>query len=222
MAVYMFDVAEIAIVGHAACRMAAFDASSFIASFRKRGVAREAFGPEDLRVWSGAIPSPQRGVMLSAANIRAAAFFPADLRIAGAVLDEATGALEIVPLGEAAPRTTVSEEPAAPAAAHEEQARQAPEAAAPAALIDTLEGAVDSFADVVRSAGRLRDELPRLRQELDRAPHAVAKLRGLEAFARRAGDESAEVRTAFARLRHEIFGQPEELPQVLHLLSRKL
>ena len=78
-------------MGHAACRMAAFDTAAFIEEFRRRGVPREAFGDENLRTWAGAIPSPRQGVLQSVATVREAPFVPKDVRVAGAVLDETTG-----------------------------------------------------------------------------------------------------------------------------------
>src|SRR5262249_13115833 len=53
LAIFLFGVREIVVLGHSSCRMAAFDTSAFIGAFRKRGVAREAFGNEDLRAWAG-------------------------------------------------------------------------------------------------------------------------------------------------------------------------
>jgi carbonic anhydrase len=96
LAIYMFGVTEVLIVGHAACRMAAFDTAAFIEEFRRRGVAREAFGDESLRSWAGAIASPRQGVLQSVAAVREAPFVPKDVRVAGVVLDEVTGALELI------------------------------------------------------------------------------------------------------------------------------
>src|SRR5688572_7045242 len=94
LAIYMFGVTEVLIVGHAACRMAMFDSAAFIEEFRRRGVPRDAFGDESLRTWAGAIASPRQGVLQSVAAVRSAPFVPKDVRVAGVVLDEATGALE--------------------------------------------------------------------------------------------------------------------------------
>ncbi len=123
LAVYMFGVEEIGVVGHSSCRMANFDAVAFIEAFRRRGVSREAFGPDDLRAWAGAMPSPRRGVELSVASILAAPFLPRDLTVWGAVLDDGNGLLEVVvppgqaPALEAAPAMEISAPPAAVAAA---------------------------------------------------------------------------------------------------------
>jgi carbonic anhydrase len=96
MAIYFFDVNHVLVMGHRSCRMANFDTPGFIDAFRKRGVAREAFGSEDLRAWAGAIADPRRGVETTVANLRAAPFLPKDLSIAGVVLDDETGELEVV------------------------------------------------------------------------------------------------------------------------------
>jgi hypothetical protein len=89
-------VHEVLIVGHVACRMAAFDTAAFIEEFRGRGVSREAFGDESLRSWAGAISSPREGVLLSVAAVRDAPFVPNDVLVAGVILDETSGALEVV------------------------------------------------------------------------------------------------------------------------------
>ena len=96
MAIYFFDVTHVLVMGHRSCRMANFDTPGFIDAFRKRGVAREAFGSEDLPAWAGAIADPRRGVETTVANLRAAPFLPKDLSIAGVVLDDETGGLEVV------------------------------------------------------------------------------------------------------------------------------
>jgi len=96
VAMFMFGVTEVLVVGHAACRMAAFDTAAFIEEFRRRGVPREAFGDDSLRTWAGAIPSVREGVVQSVTALREAVFVPKDVRVAGVVLDETTGALELV------------------------------------------------------------------------------------------------------------------------------
>jgi carbonic anhydrase len=96
LAMFMFGVTEVLVVGHVACRMAAFDTAAFIEEFRRRGVPRDAFGDESLRAWAGAIPSPRQGVLMSVATVREARFVPPDVKVAGVVLDETTGALELV------------------------------------------------------------------------------------------------------------------------------
>jgi hypothetical protein len=55
-----------------------FEANAFIDAFRRRGLSREAFGTQDLRVWAGAIASPRAGVLESVAAIHAASFLPKD------------------------------------------------------------------------------------------------------------------------------------------------
>ncbi len=96
VAVYLFDVKNVLIVGHSSCRMASFDSAAFAEAFRRRGVSREAFGDESLRQWVGAFASPREGVLASAAAIAGAVFLPDDLAITGAILDDSTGALDVV------------------------------------------------------------------------------------------------------------------------------
>ena len=62
LAVFMFGLREVLVLGHSSCKMATFDSNTFIDAFRSRGVSREAFGDESLRSWAGAIASPRQGV----------------------------------------------------------------------------------------------------------------------------------------------------------------
>lgn len=100
MAIYMFGVTEVLVIGHTSCRMAQFRADEFIEAFRARGVSRDAFGDRDLREWAGALASPQAGVKATVTAILDAPFIPSDVTVAGMVLDDATGELEaVVPPG---------------------------------------------------------------------------------------------------------------------------
>ncbi len=96
VAIYLFEVKNVLVVGHKRCRMGSFPTSDFIDAFRSRGVARSAFGAEDIRSWARAISSPREGVLDSIGTIGSAPFLPADLALAGAVLDEETGRLSFV------------------------------------------------------------------------------------------------------------------------------
>ncbi len=96
VAVYLFEVEQVLIVGHSSCKMASFPTDDFIAAFRRRGVGREAFGDGDLRRWAGAIATPRDGVLATAAAILDAPFLPPDLAVAGAVLDDGKGRLEMI------------------------------------------------------------------------------------------------------------------------------
>jgi len=96
LAAFLFGITEIVIVGHTSCRMAMFETNAFIDAFRRRGLTREAFGLEDLRVWAGAIASPRAGVLESVAAIHAAPFMPKDVAVSGLILNDETGALEVI------------------------------------------------------------------------------------------------------------------------------
>jgi carbonic anhydrase len=96
MAVLMFDIRQVFVLGHSTCRMASFKSNEFIETFGSRGVQRSAFGTEDLRTWAGAIPNPREGVKQSLAAISAAPFIPADILLAGGVLDDKTGRIELI------------------------------------------------------------------------------------------------------------------------------
>ncbi|HKQ60628.1 MAG TPA: carbonic anhydrase [Candidatus Polarisedimenticolaceae bacterium] len=205
LAVYLFGVTEVVVCGHTSCRMAQFQASDFIEAFRRRGVAREAFGTDDLREWTGAIPGPGRGVQLSVANIRGAAFLPRDLVVSGVVLDDASGALEVVVQpGEAIP--TVEQ---TATAVHTTPAVETPPAVATVPAVaapppDSLADAVEGFARAVHAKVAWRAELERLRGELARSANPVLKFRLLESFARRAGADAKDVAQAFDQVRREV------------------
>src|SRR5262245_10111756 len=207
LAVYMFGVRDVIVLGHTTCRMAAFDTSAFIDAFRGRGVAREAFGAEDLRSWASAIPNPRCGAVMSVESIRAAPFLPKDLSVAGLVLDDTTGALEVVvgPDERAAilvepPRGNALPEASTPAAARPPAPAAAP---APVAPPDPLAEAVHWFMRTIESSGGWREEIARLRSDLAAQRTPRAKLDLLERFARQVGAQSSEARSAFARVQRE-------------------
>jgi carbonic anhydrase len=204
LAVILFGVTEIGVVGHTSCRMAAFRTPEFIDAFRRRGVPREAFGAEDLRSWAGAFAGPRQGVQASVANIRAAPFLPRDLVVWGAVLDDTTGALEVVARpGEPVPSPAAGAgEPAEPD--HEAPAEpEAPPGDAPErpSASDTLAGAVGDFARTVRSQARWSHATEELRRQLDRPLSPASKWRLLESFAQQVGAESKDVLRSFDRLK---------------------
>jgi carbonic anhydrase len=211
LAVFMFGVTDVLVVGHRACRMAAFDAPTFIESFRARGVRREAFGADDLRHWVGAIPSPQRGVELSMLHISQASFFPQDLRLHGAVLDEASGELTTVPFpADGVARQPVEITPAETKLTTLEPTATAPMSSDPEASAErpTVAAAerealaeIERFARLVRTKATLRADWEKLRAEMVRSSNPVARLRLIEGFARRAGADSAELMSAFEGLR---------------------
>jgi len=224
MAVYMFGVTEILVVGHTSCRMAAFSAAGFIDMFRARGVTRDAFGPTDLREWAGAIPDVRRGVQSSAAAIASAPFLPRDVTLAGLVLDDASGALELVvrpgtiPVPAAAPAPTPE-----PAAAVREPPRGGPPPSAASAepLAAELE-AIRSFLASLESAAGWREELARLRSDLERQGGAAARLGLVEKFLRRSAGTARGVASAFERLVQETDarGLPTSADRLLDLFRR--
>jgi len=232
MAVFMFGAKEILVLGHSSCRMASFTTSAFIDMFRARGVRRDSFGPTDLREWAGAIASPGSGVRRSVETITGATFLPRDLSVSGAVLDDRTGAIELVvrdgrPIGSASPSSDESdaeEEPERePRAAAEPES--SPERGATAA--DELGPFVGAIADVVQKLehqSKWRYELKSLREQLSGTSSPLARFRALETFLRHAAGDSREVAQSLARLRHELHASggalPETLTQLLHRLAR--
>jgi len=222
VAVYLLEIRQILIVGHTSCRMASFSTSSFIDAFRRRGVAREAFGDGDLRRWAGAIPSPRRGVLATAAAIADAPFLPAEMTIAGAVLDDTTGRLELVlrpdqrPAAEAvaadaAATALAAEEPAAteeippppPAAVEQDAARRS-------GLEESLAAVRSSLWQLAARAGK-GAELGRLREALAAEDHPHRQLALIEEFAARAATDTRDLVLALGQLKREAAGVRKEL-----------
>jgi carbonic anhydrase len=94
---------EIFLVGHTDCSMAAFSTSSVIESFRKRGIARSAFGDGDLRTWFGAFPDLRRNVVEGTEWLRRSGIVPADVGIHGLLLNTPDGKLEVLIVSQTAP-----------------------------------------------------------------------------------------------------------------------
>jgi carbonic anhydrase len=248
LAVYLFDVKAIAVVGHTSCRMAAFETSAFIDLFRRRGVRREAFGHDDLRVWAGAIAGAARGVQSSVAVLREAPCLPRDLEIGGLVLDDATGELEVVvrpdevvsapqevgpPAAEPAPAAHGAEEPEArrepepppapkPAVAPKHETLRPGQAAA--ADLARLVAAAASLVQVVESHGTWRYELRQLRAALHAERSSVARMRLLDGFVRKAVADSREAAAALERLKREAQGAKIQVDEalLLELLRRAI
>jgi len=219
--VYFFGVSEVLVVGHSSCRMAAFSANDYIAAFRARGVAREAFGPSDLRDWAGAIPSPGGGVRRSLDAMATAPYLPRDLVTSGVVLDDTTGALEVV----SRPATLaernqggVSAVPDTAAGVPAFAAAPAPEAVAPGTgraerSLNTPSDAIEHLAREIadmREMVRLlegtsgwREELKRVRDEVGRQRNPLRKLQVVEEFVKRATVNARELQGSFERLRKE-------------------
>lgn len=241
LATFMFGVTEVIVVGHTSCRMATFDSLAFIDAFRRRNVPREAFGVDDLRTWAGAIADPKRGAQQSVANILAAPVLPKDLRVAGLLLDDATGALEVVvrpgeipAVGETAPVTPSPPEPATQTPAPRAEAAVAGPAPAPPAkshapseiVKDPMAVAIASFIQTLESKAGLSQDLRQLRLELERQQNPVVKFGLLESFIRRAAADSKEVADAYRRLQNGVTAahrrwDPQEVVHYFLQLTRK-
>ena len=233
MAVFMFGATEIVVVGHSSCRMATFKNAEFIETFRRRGVSREAFGDKDLREWAGAIASPARGVQRSIESIVGSPFLPHDVVVSGLVLDDTTGALELVTREARATTVSapVSSVETADASGHDHEAE--PELPAPATpgspvvvadetdqLVQALVGAVQK----VEAQAKWRTETQLLRQQLAQTRNPIARFRLLETFLRRVAGDSRDVARSLERLHGEIGRQqpgafPEKLGRLLHRLA---
>ncbi len=242
LAVYLFEVERVLVVGHSSCKMAHFPTDAFIDAFRSRGVRRQAFGATDLRTWTGAIANPRQGVLSSIAAISEAPFLPADLTLAGAVLDDASGKLEVVfRPGDALPRSGLLPEAGSPPAIDSPPppppAAQGPPAT-PTPRPDTLPttdnpagatatddspeplATVGSLLESLARSHRLRGELPRLRVALERESKPIRQLILLQRFVKNAAAESPEIRTAFEQLKGGAVGRVD--PQAITELVQPL
>ncbi len=224
LAVYLFEVDQILVVGHSSCRMASFSTGAFVEAFRSRGVTREAFGDNDLRDWAGAIATPRDGVLASASAIASSPFLPRDLTLSGVVLDDTTGGLEMVlkpgdPVpgrileryGDSAATQGDEPPPLSPPPLPSEAAPggTAPEEAAPdstsAAPLDTRHPSLQTLETVAWTLARTAkgEDLGRLRGALQAEPHPARKLALLRGFVKQAAADSREVTKAFAVLQHQ-------------------
>ena len=220
LAVFLFNVQEVYVVAHTSCRMKSLATAPFIDAFRARGVARESFGPQDLREWAGAFSDLELAVEGSLRTIALAPIIPADLLVAGLLLDDATGALEVV----AAP-ATVATLRAAPgvvqtaplqriASPHPESLAAIPATApelaeAPQSVQATSPGlskeveAIRGFVRALETTSGWREDLARLRKELERQNGSVARLTLVEKFVRRTAANAHGISSAFEQLKKE-------------------
>jgi carbonic anhydrase len=213
LAVFMFGVTEIVVVGHVLCRMAAFKNNEFVDLFRRRGVPREAFGSGDLREWAGAIQDPIRGVQASIRNIAAAPYLPRDVAVSGLLFDETTGALTLVERGEA--KEAQALEPEAPPAAEAEPS-EAPAADTPKPELDALMAGLGQWLSMLETKAAWKGEVVKLRRDLGATPGALQRLRLLETFARKATSDSKEMIHAFQRIKQQVQAAPEgKIPEEL-------
>lgn len=209
LAVYMFGVTEVLVVGHSSCRMAAFATAPFIEAFRARGVAREGFGPNDLREWAGALPDPRRGVRSSVATISGAPFLPVDLIVAGLVLDDTTGALEVVAAPGAArtaapaPTSPAADQPEPPAPPPVPKAAETSVAAEPLPELSREMEAIRSFVAALETTAAWREELTQLRAAMNRQRGPLQRLTLIDHFLKRSAVNARGVRLAFERLKQE-------------------
>lgn len=232
VAVYLFGVQQVLIVGHSSCKMASFPTGQLIDGFRRRGVSREAFGDDDLRAWAGAIATPRAGVLGTASAIAGAAFLPRDLKVAGAVLDDTSGALEMVLRpGDSLParirggveppppgNNAVAKEPEAPPATPRAEA-EAPAAGVPpiptgpqipADALHPALGPLHLAVERLAAGGKIGD-LRRLQKAVETEVYPTHKLALLKRFVQRAAAESPEVREAFGLLERQMKGADHHL-----------
>ncbi len=221
VAVYLFEVRQVLVLGHTSCKMAAFDTNAFIDAFRRRGTAREAFD-DDLRKWAGAIASPRQGVLASAAAIADAECLPRDLLVAGALLDDTTGEVRMILRPEESPSEPLArEEPGrekTPAAetAPDEAPPTPPEGLSPA--LETVRTAVEFLV----SQPQMNDALSVLEKALHGEKDLRRQLEHVRKFVEVGAGDLAEVRDAFHAVRGELSASKPSIVRgvILPLLER--
>jgi carbonic anhydrase len=246
LGVHLFGVTDVYVVGHAACRMAAFSSPAFIDAFRARGVPREAFGAQDLREWTGAFNDPKLAIEASVRTLASAPTLPSDLVAGGLLLDETNGALEVIvqPTPLATLRSAAGAAAASPlaaSAAAPEPAKSvaqglpseppaAPEHppaedAVPPDLAREVD-AIRAFVSALETTAGWREEIDKLRQEIDRQRSPLAKLTLIDKFLRRSTVNARGVAAAYERLKKELTSPrqglgPDDLISLFRRLGRK-
>lgn len=209
VAVYLFEIRDVLVLGHTSCRMAEFESSSFIDAFRRRGTRRDAFGTEDLRSWAGAIASPRQGVLASAAAIAQAPYLPPDLRVAAGMFDDVTGEIKIIlrPQESAAEALAAAEEPpekeAAPAPAGAPAGVPPPPPAAESDISPALE-TVRSAVEFLATQPQMTHALASLDKALRTDGDLKRQLGHVKRFVEHGAGDLAEVREAFRAVQAEL------------------
>lgn len=250
LAVHLFGVSEVYVVAHTSCRIGAFSSAEFIDAFRARGVTREAFGDRDLREWAGAFSDPGHAVEGSLRALASSPTLPADLLLGGLLLDDTTGALEVLlPPATAASYRGSSLSPSAAAQAYspDDATPSSLQAAAPASggsapvresqtpaepeeddLADLTRelAAVKEFVATLEGTAGWREELTKLREQIDRQKSPLARVTLVEKFLRRSAVNARGVAVAFERLKREAASgrrsfDPEDLVAVFRRMRRK-
>lgn len=227
VAVYLFEIHDVLVLGHSSCAMAQFDSSSFIDAFRRRGTRRDAFGTDDLRNWAGAIANPRQGVLASAAAISEAPYLPRDLRVAGGLLDDTTGEIRIIlrPQESAADALAIEEEPPEEEEADEETSGAEaavppppPDAPGVSPALETLRTAVEYLA----SQPQMSHALASLDQALRSDGDLTRQLGHIKKFVELGAGDLAEVRQAVRAFQAELHSaHPAILRRVILPLLKK-
>jgi carbonic anhydrase len=118
---YLKEAVELLVIGHTDCALGRFSSAEVIDRFRSRGVARDVFGHDDLRVWFGAFGDVRANVVESVRYVRRSGILPSDFPVHALVIDTASGALERIEEG------SIGERMAAAAPAREASAPAHPE-----------------------------------------------------------------------------------------------
>jgi carbonic anhydrase len=228
---------EVLVVGHTDCAMAAFAAAQVAENFRKAGIARSAFGDEDLRTWFGAFSTVEANLADSVNALRQSGLLPAGGKVHGLMMDTVSGAITVAADGDIAPASVPTPEPAPPRAkvpedagekAHVERAPEsqvpipplpAGDAGAPAQkpiVIGTLERS-DEQARTAKTPLTYVDAVMQLRQVLNEARQDAGLRRAIRDLTNAVRGERDPVRvfSALEQLERECAPlYPEVVPAV--------
>jgi carbonic anhydrase len=95
-ALFVKNAREIIVMGHSDCGMSTFSAAEVADNFRKSGIARSAFGDQDLRTWFGAIGNIRENVLATVDFLRKSGIVPPAVKSHGLIFDTDKGTLEVV------------------------------------------------------------------------------------------------------------------------------
>ena len=98
-AVYINKAKEFLVMGHTDCGTTRVDASAVSSEMQARGVSPSSM-PGGVRAFLGAIGDMRLSLKQSAAAIRSAPYLPKDILVHAAILDIATGQLDVIERGE--------------------------------------------------------------------------------------------------------------------------
>lgn len=98
LAIYIFDIKEIFIVGHYDCGVALTTSKDILHNMRSRGVSEQQLKliEKDFQVWLDPYTDPAKNVLTVIKKLKANPFIPNDIPIHGLIIDPHTGKLDLL------------------------------------------------------------------------------------------------------------------------------